>query len=70
MFFPIPDFKGFDFFPHNLRLPFMRYKGICFALSLIFMAAPVPAGCRKTARVKRDAPRNSTSRSSISSAAA
>lgn len=39
MFFPIPDFKGFDFFPHNTRLPFMRYKGICFALSLLCMAA-------------------------------
>jgi preprotein translocase SecF subunit len=39
MFFPVPDFKGFDFFPHNLRLPFMKYKGLCFALSLIFMAA-------------------------------
>jgi preprotein translocase subunit SecF len=39
MFFPVPDFKGFDFFPHNLRIPFMRYKGLCFALSLIFMAA-------------------------------
>jgi preprotein translocase SecF subunit len=38
MFFPIPDFKGFDFFPHNLRIPFMRYKGICLALSLAFMA--------------------------------
>ncbi|CAN1722219.1 Sec translocon accessory complex subunit SecF [Hyphomicrobium sp. 1Nfss2.1] len=38
MFFPVPDFKGFDFFPHNLRIPFMRYKGVCFALSLIFMA--------------------------------
>lgn len=38
MFFPVPDFKGFDFFPHNLRLPFMRYKGLCFGLSLAFMA--------------------------------
>ncbi len=38
MFFPIPDFKGFDFFPHNTRLPFMRYKGLCLVLSLIFMA--------------------------------
>ena len=37
MFFPVPDFKGFDFFPHNLRLPFMRYKGLCFALSLVFV---------------------------------
>ena len=24
MFFPVPNFKGFDFFPHNTRLPFMR----------------------------------------------
>jgi preprotein translocase SecF subunit len=38
MFFPVPDFKGFDFFPHNLRLPFMRYKGLCFGLSILFMA--------------------------------
>jgi preprotein translocase SecF subunit len=38
MFFPIPDFKGFDFFPHNTRLPFMRLKGICFGLSIAFMA--------------------------------
>ena len=39
MFFPVPNFKGFDFFPHNTRLPFMRYKGICLALSIAFMAA-------------------------------
>ncbi|WP_083556177.1 protein translocase subunit SecF [Hyphomicrobium sp. NDB2Meth4] len=38
MFFPVPDFKGFDFFPHNLRIPFMRYKGLCFVLSVMFMA--------------------------------
>lgn len=38
MFFPVPDFKGFDFFPHNLRLPFMRFKGLCFGLSILFMA--------------------------------
>jgi preprotein translocase SecF subunit len=38
MFFPIPDFKGFDFFPHGTRLPFMKFKGVCFALSLICMA--------------------------------
>ncbi|HKZ97903.1 MAG TPA: protein translocase subunit SecF [Hyphomicrobiaceae bacterium] len=36
--FLVPDFKGHDFFPHNLRLPFMRYKGLCFGLSLFFMA--------------------------------
>jgi preprotein translocase subunit SecF/SecD/SecF fusion protein len=35
---PIPDFKGFDFFPHGTRLPFMRYKGLCFWLSLAMMA--------------------------------
>lgn len=31
----IPNFKGFDFFPHDLRLPFMRFKGICLGGSLI-----------------------------------
>ena len=34
----IPNFKGFDFFPHDLRLPFMRYKGLCFVLSIVAMA--------------------------------
>ncbi len=38
MFFPVPDFKGFDFFPHNLRLPFMRFKGLCLSLSIIAIA--------------------------------
>ena len=33
----IPNFKGFDFFPHDTRLPFMRYKGICFGLSIAAM---------------------------------
>lgn len=33
----IPDFKGFDFFPHDLRLPFMRYKGLALALSIVGM---------------------------------
>lgn len=37
--FLVPDFKGHDFFPHNLRFPFMRYKGLCFVLSLVCMAA-------------------------------
>jgi preprotein translocase subunit SecF len=37
--FLVPDFKGIDFFPHNTRLPFMRYKALCFGLSLLFMAA-------------------------------
>ena len=31
----LPQFKGYDFFPHDLRLPFMRYKGICLALSTL-----------------------------------
>ncbi len=34
----IPNFKGYDFFPHDMRLPFMHYKGLCFALSLVAMA--------------------------------
>jgi preprotein translocase subunit SecF len=34
----IPRFKGYDIFPHDLRLPFMRYKGLCLALSIIAMA--------------------------------
>ena len=34
----IPIFKGIDFFPHDLRLPFMRYKGIAISASLIAMA--------------------------------
>ena len=37
--FLVPDFKGHDFFPHDLRFPFMRYKGICLAISFAFMAA-------------------------------
>jgi preprotein translocase subunit SecF/SecD/SecF fusion protein len=35
----IPNFKGHDFFPHHLRLPFMRYKALAVALSFIAMAA-------------------------------
>ena len=34
----IPNFKGFDFFPHDLRLPFMRYKGLALGLSVVAMA--------------------------------
>jgi preprotein translocase subunit SecF len=34
----IPKFKGYDFFPHNTRLPFMRYKGLCLTLSIVGMA--------------------------------
>jgi preprotein translocase subunit SecF/SecD/SecF fusion protein len=34
----IPNFRGFDFFPHDLRLPFMRYKELALAVSVIAMA--------------------------------
>ncbi len=33
----IPDFKGYDFFPHGLSLPFMRYKSLCFWASVVAM---------------------------------
>jgi len=33
----IPNFKGVDFFPHDTRLPFMRYKDIAIALSVLAM---------------------------------
>ena len=33
----IPNFKGFDFFPHDLRLPFMRYKDLAIGLSIVAM---------------------------------
>lgn len=35
--FLVPDFKGFDFFPHGTRIDFMRWKGICFGLSIAAM---------------------------------
>src|SRR5262245_37684782 len=34
----IPNFKGHDFFPHDLRLPFMRYKAVALAGSIVAMA--------------------------------
>lgn len=33
----IPVFRGMDFFPHDLRLPFMRYKGPALGASIIAM---------------------------------
>jgi preprotein translocase subunit SecF len=33
----IPNFKGYDIFPHDLRLPFMKYKGTALAASIIAM---------------------------------
>lgn len=36
--FLVPDFKGFDFFPHGTRIDFMRFKNLCFGLSIALMA--------------------------------
>ncbi|MDX2259678.1 MAG: protein translocase subunit SecF [Hyphomicrobiaceae bacterium] len=33
----VPEFKGYDFFPHHVRLKFMRYKELCFGLSVVAM---------------------------------
>lgn len=33
----IPNFKGFDFFPHDLRLPFMRYRDLAITMSIVGM---------------------------------
>ena len=35
----VPNFKGFDFFPHDLRLPFMRFKEAAIGLSIVAMLA-------------------------------
>lgn len=34
----IPNFKGHDFFPHDLRLPFMRYRDLAVWMSVAAMA--------------------------------
>ena len=34
----VPNFKGFDFFPHDMRLPFMKYRDIAVGLSIVAMA--------------------------------
>jgi preprotein translocase subunit SecF len=36
--FLVPDFKGYDFFPHGTRLNFMKFKNVCFFASLALMA--------------------------------
>ena len=33
----LPNFKGFDLFPHHLRVDFMRFKGLCLGLSIVGM---------------------------------
>ncbi|MDX2156763.1 MAG: protein translocase subunit SecF [Hyphomicrobiaceae bacterium] len=37
--FLIPDFKGYDFFPHGTRIDFMRWRDICFGASVVMMVA-------------------------------
>ncbi len=37
----IPVFKGFDFFPHDLNLPFMKVKGPALVLSIIAMIVSI-----------------------------
>ncbi|SFV33026.1 protein translocase subunit SecF [Hyphomicrobium facile] len=37
----IPVFKGFDFFPHDLNLPFMRFKGQALIASIVAMAVSI-----------------------------
>ncbi len=33
----VPNFKGYDFFPHGTMLPFMRFKSVCFWGSVVAM---------------------------------
>jgi preprotein translocase subunit SecF len=35
--FLVPDFKGFDFFPHDLRINFMRFRDLCVGVSVLLM---------------------------------
>ena len=44
----IPNFKGHDIFPHDLRLPFMKYKGTALAASVIAMALSLAVFFGKT----------------------
>ncbi len=39
--FLIPDFKGYDFFPHGVMIPFMRVKGVCLAASAVVIVVSV-----------------------------
>jgi preprotein translocase subunit SecF len=34
----VPNFKGFDFFPHGTHLPFMRFRDVCFWTSVAMIA--------------------------------
>lgn len=35
--FLVPDFKGYDFFPHHIRINFMRWRDICVGSSILAM---------------------------------
>ncbi len=35
--FLVPDFKGYDFFPHDLRINFMRWRDLCVGGSVLAM---------------------------------
>jgi len=37
----IPNFKGIDFFPHHVRLPFMRYRDLAVGLSVLAMVLSI-----------------------------
>src|SRR6185437_8933316 len=37
----IPVFKGADIFPHDLRLPFMKFKGPALGLSIVAMLVSI-----------------------------
>ena len=40
----IPNFKGYDLFPHDLRLPFMRFKGLALGASIVAMSSSETVG--------------------------
>jgi preprotein translocase SecF subunit len=35
--FLVPDFKGYDFFPHDVRINFMRWRDVCVGGSVLAM---------------------------------
>ena len=37
----IPNFKGYDFFPHGTHINFMRYRNICFWASIIAIVVSI-----------------------------
>jgi preprotein translocase SecF subunit len=37
----VPNFKGYDFFPHGTHIDFMRFRDICFWASILIMVASI-----------------------------